>query len=298
MPPRAPGLGPVGIWTFQLDGLPIGAARDAAAELDDLGYGALWIPEVAGRDPFVNASLLLGASERLVVGTGIAGIYSRDAISMACAQKTVAEAFPDRFLLGMGVSHQPAVEAMRGHTYGPPLATMRAYLDAMDAAPYLAAPPAAPPARVLGALGPRMLALARDRAAGAHPYLVPVEHTARAREVLGPDALLAPEQKVVLHTDPAVARARGRRALAIYLGLPNYTGNLRRFGYTDDDLADGGSDRLVDAVVAWGDEEAIRARVAAHHAAGADHVAVQVLPEQFGDLPATEWRALAPALLG
>jgi probable F420-dependent oxidoreductase len=298
MAPRAPAIGRVGLWTFQLDLQPVDAARAAVAEIEALGYGALWIPEVAGRDPLVTAALFLGATERLVVGTGIAGIYSRDALAMACGQKTVAEAFPDRFLLGLGVSHQPAVEAMRGHTYGPPLAAMREYLDAMDAAPYLAVAPAAPPARVLAALGPRMLELAATRASGAHPYFVPVEHTARAREILGPDLLLAPEQKVVLHTDRAVAHARARRAMAVYLGLPNYTNNLRRLGFTDDDFAHGGSDRLVDAIVAWGDEDAIRARIAAHHDAGADHVAVQVLPEQFGDLPVEEWRRLAPALVG
>ena len=168
----------------------------------------------------------------------------------------------------------------------------------MDAAPYFASAPTTEPCRVLAALGPKMLDLAAARSAGAHPYFVPVEHTAIARERLGPDALLAPEQKVVLETDPATARTIARNAMATYLGLPNYTNNLRRLGYGDDDLADGGSDRLVDAIVAWGDDEAIRERVGAHHDAGADHVAVQVLPPRPTDAPIEQWRRLAPILLG
>jgi probable F420-dependent oxidoreductase len=176
---------------------------------------------------------------------------------------------------------------------------MREYLDAMDAAPYFAYRSDSTPVRVLAALGPKMLELAAARAAGAHPYFVPVEHTAFARQHLGPDAQLLPEQKVVLATDPAEARAIGRRAMAIYLTLPNYTNNLRRFGFGDDDFADGGSDRLVDAIVAWGDEDAIRTRVQAHHDAGADHVAVQVVAADPAPdaVPMAEWRRLAAALL-
>jgi probable F420-dependent oxidoreductase len=188
------------------------------------------------------------------------------------------------------------VEGFFGRDYSSPVATMRAYLDSMDAAPYAAAPPAEEPFRVLAALGPRMLELAREHTQGAHPYLVTPEHTATAREVLGPDRLLAPEQKVVLETDATEARRVGRGALAIYLGLPNYTNNLKRLGFTDDDLADGGSDRLVDGVIAWGDLDAVVARVRAHHAAGADHVAVQVLTPDPLTLPLAEWRTLAPAL--
>jgi probable F420-dependent oxidoreductase len=246
----------------------------------------------------VSAALFLDATERLVVATGIATIYGRDATSMACGQKTLAEAFPDRFLLGLGVSHLPAIEGMRGHTYGPPLATMRTYLDAMDAVPYLAVAPDPEPPRVLAALGPKMLALAAERASGAHPYFVPVEHTAIAREVLGSGPILAPEQKVVLETDPAAARAVARAAMSIYLGLPNYTNNLLRLGFTQDDLADGGSDRLVDAIVVWGDEATVEARVQAHHDAGADHVCIQVLPLAGQAGPMDGWRRLAPALLG
>lgn len=290
-------LGSVGLWTFQLDLQPTTRVREVAAEIEDLGYGAVWIPELAGRDPLVSSALLLGATTQLVVATGIAGIYGRDPLAMACGHKTLTEAFPDRFLLGLGVSHAPAVEGLRGHTYGPPLTAMRTYLDAMDAAPYFAFAPETPARRVLAALGPKMLELAAARAAGAHPYFVPVEHTAIARDRMGADALLAPEQKVVLETDPDVARSVARAAMARYLALPNYTNNLLRLGYTDSDFGDGGSDRLVDAIVAWGDETAIRARVDAHHAAGADHVAVQVLPHEPTALPIDEWRRLAPALV-
>jgi probable F420-dependent oxidoreductase len=290
-------LGRVGIWTFQLDLQPSSAAREAANELEALGYGAIWVPEAAGRDPFAHATLLLGATTRMVLATGIATIYARDAMSMNAAWRTVSEAFPDRFLLGLGVSHQPAVEGLRGHTYGPPLQAMREYLDRMDAGLFFAAQPSVEPQRVLAALGPRMLALAAKRSSGAHPYFVPVEHTAVAREALGADALLCPEQMAVLETDPVAARRIARRAMATYLGLPNYVNNLRRLGYGDDDFANGGSDRLVDAIVVWGDDATVRARVDAHHDAGADHVCVQVLPHDARSLPMEEWRRLAPALL-
>jgi probable F420-dependent oxidoreductase len=209
----------------------------------------------------------------------------------------LSEAFPGRFVLGLGVSHQPMVEGLRGQTYERPLAAMREYLERMDAAMYVAAEPAEPPRRVLAALGPKMLTLAAERTDGAHPYNVPPEHTAGAREILGPEKLLAPEQAVLLETDPTEARRIGRSHVAIYRDLPNYMNNLRRFGITDDDIADGGSDRLVDMLVAWGDVDAIRARVQAHLDAGADHVAVQVLTPERGTVPLDEWRELAPALL-
>jgi probable F420-dependent oxidoreductase len=291
-------LGRVGVWTFQLDFQPSSRAGEVAAELEELGYGAIWVPEAVGRDPLVAVALLLGATQRIAVGTGIAGIYSRDAMAMAAGWKTVSEAFPGRFLLGLGVSHAPMVEGMRGQTYGPPLTAMREYLDRMDGALFVAAAPEEEPERVLAALGPRMLQLAAERAGGAHSYFVPVEHTARARETMGPGPVLAPEQAVVLEADAAEARRVARAHMAIYLGLPNYTNNLRRLGFTDDDLAHGGSDRLVDAIVAWGDVEAARDRVRAHDDAGADHVCVQVLPHEPSALPLGEWRALAPALLG
>jgi probable F420-dependent oxidoreductase len=286
----------VGLWTFQLDLQPAGAARETAAELEELGYPAVWLPEAVGREPFVNSALLLSATRDLVVGTGIASIWSRDAMSMAMGQLTLSEAFPDRFVLGIGVSHQPMVDLVRGHKYDKPLATMSAYLDAMDQAIYVAPRPEAT-TRVLAALGPKMLALSAAKGQGAHPYFVPVEHTVMAREVLGEGPLLCPEQAVVLDTDPATARAAARQHMGTYLTLPNYTNNLRRLGWTDADLGDGGSDRLVDAIVAWGDEDAIRDRVRAHLDAGADHVAVQVVDASPGALPLPQWRALAPALL-
>ena len=289
--------GRIGIWTHVLDPQPAGRAREIAAEIEALGYGALWLPEMAGRDPLVASSLYLGATSTMVVATGIANIYGRDALAMACAHKALTEAYPDRFLLGLGVSHAPAVEMLRGHTYGPPLTAMREYLDAMDRAPYFAAEPTVPPTRVLAALGPKMLALAAERSAGAHPYFVPVEHTAFAREHLGPDALLAPEQMVVLNSDADQARTIARRAMKTYLTLPNYTNNLRRLDWDDNELANGGSDRLVDAIVAWGDDAAIKARVDEHFAAGANHVCIQVLTEDFAAIPIHEWTILAPALL-
>jgi probable F420-dependent oxidoreductase len=291
-------LGRIGLWTFAFDQQPASRAQELAAEVEEMGYGAIWVPDAVGRDPLVNAYLLLAGTQRLKVATGIANIYGRDPMAMAAGWKTVSEAFPGRFLLGLGVSHQPAVEGLRGHTYGPPLATMRAYLDAMDDSIFLAAPPTLPPERCLAALGPKMLALAAERTRGAHPYFVPPEHTALARAALGPDALLAPEQMVVLETDPVRAREVARAAMRSYVpSLPNYTNNLRRLGYTDDDFAGELSDRVVDAVVAWGDLDAVRARLQAHLDAGADHVAVQVLPFEDLDGLRRQWRELATAVV-
>ncbi len=289
-------LGRVGLWTFQLDLQPAAAAQEAAIELEELGYGALWLPEAVGREPFVNSALLLSATQELVVATGIASIWARDAQGMASGQLTLSEAFPGRFLLGLGVSHQPMVDFVRGHQYDKPLTKMRDYLDAMDRVIYMAPRPEEEPRRILAALGPKMLELAAAKALGSHPYFVPVEHTAFAREVLGDGPMLCPEQAVVLATDPEAARAAARQHMATYLGLPNYTNNLRRFGWGDDDLADGGSDALVDAIVAWGDEDAIVARVRAHLDAGADHVCVQVLDKDAAALPMPQWRALAQPL--
>ena len=269
-------LGRVGVWTFQLELQPAAKAQEAAAEIEELGYGALWIPEALGREAFTHAALLLGGTRRIPVATGIANIWGRDPMAMAAAQKTLAEAYPDRFLLGMGVSHAPMV-GMRGHDYTRPLTAMREDLDAMDRAPFMAMPPAVEPERVIGALAPKMLALAAERTRGAHPYFAPPEHTRRAREIMGPKALLAPEQAAVLETNPDTARTIARGHMAIYLGLPNYLNNLRRLGFGDDDFKDGGSNRLVDAIVAWGDVDAVVKRVRAHHDAGADHVCVQAL---------------------
>lgn len=292
-------LKPVGIWTGQLDYQPANQAKEAVAELEELGYGAVWVGEAVGREALSNAGLLLSATRRLVVATGIANIWVRDALAMVAGQNTLAEAYPERFLLGLGVSHAPLIEGMRGHHYERPLAAMRQYLDAMDevVSSYRAVPPGTPPPRVLAALGPKMLTLAAKRAQGAHSYFVPPEHTAQARDQLGPDSWLIPEQAVVLENDSERARVIARRHTSRYLRLPNYTNNLRRLGFGDEDLAGSGSDRLVDAMVAWGDENAIVGRVRAHLNAGADHVCVQVLDPDRRGLPAAQWRRLAPALL-
>lgn len=272
------------------------AAQEAVAELDELGYGAVWIPEAVGREPFASAALLLAGCPRLPIATGIASIHARTAMTMQAGWKTLTEAFPERFLLGLGVSHQVSVEAMHRSTYSKPYSTMVQYLDAMDAGIFFGAEPTTPPRRVLAALGPRMLELAAERGLGAHPYFVPVEHTAVAREALGPDALLAPELAVVLSSDADAARTVARRYMSTYLGLPNYTNNLRRLGWAEEDIT-GPSDALVDAIVAWGSLDDIRDRVTAHHDAGADHVCVQVLTEDLRALPMREWRELAAALL-
>jgi probable F420-dependent oxidoreductase len=240
--------------------------------------------------------LILSATKRIVAAPGIANLYAHDAMGMAAGQRTLCEAFPDRFLLGVGVSHRPSVEGIRGLTYGPPLTTMRKYLDAMDAAPY-AALRREPELRVLAALGPKMLELSATRANGAHPYFVPVEHTEIARKILGEGPLLAPEQAVVIERDPAKAREIARTHVPNYLRLENYANNLRRLGFSEDDIAGSGSDRLVDAIVAWGSIDDVVKRVRAHLDAGADHVCIQVLTAQPRTLPLQEWRDLAAALL-
>jgi probable F420-dependent oxidoreductase len=289
-------IGRIGIWTFELEQHPWSAVAEAAAELDELGYTAIWFPESRGREVMAQSALLLGATKRAVIAPGIANLYARDAVAMAAGQRTLCEAFPDRYLLGIGVSHRPTVEQIRGHQYGPPIATMRTYLDAMDAAPYLP-PRAASEPRVLAALGPRMLKLAAERTLGAHPYFVPVEHTAIARQTMGDGPLLAPEQAVVLERDPGRARGIARAHMTRYLAAENYINNLRRLGFGDDDITNGGSDKLVDAIVAWGSLEDVAGRVQAHLDAGADHVCIQVLPAQAGTLPKQEWRDLASALI-
>lgn len=289
-------LGRLGLWTFQLDLQPMARSQEAIAELEALGYRAVWVPEAVGREPFANAALLLAAANSMVIGTGIASMHARTAMTMQAGWKTLTEAFPDRFLLGIGTSHQPMVEGVHGQSYDKPYSTMVAYLDAMDRGMYFASPPTTPPQRVLAALGPKMLKLAAERGLGAHPYFVPVEHTAVAREAMGPTALLAPEQMAVFETDPAKAREIARRAMGTYLGLPNYTNNLRRLGWGDDDLLNGGSDKLVDAIVVWGSLDTIVARVKDHLDAGANHVCVQVLPANGAALPMAEWRELASAI--
>jgi probable F420-dependent oxidoreductase len=285
----------VGIWTASLDGLPRERARDVVQEIESLGYRAVWLPEAVIRDPLIHSTLVLDATRELIAATGVAQIYARHAMTANAAWRTIEEAFPGRFVLGLGVSHKPMIEGARKTTYGPPIATMRQYLDDMDAGLYFAVQPKTPPRRVLAALGPKMLALAAERADGAHPYHATPEHTATARGILGAGKLLAVEQSVVLSDDPDEARRVARAGLAIYLSLPNYLNNWRRLGFTDDDFADGGSDRFVDAIVAFGDEAAIKARVDEHLDAGADHVCIQVLTSG-GEPPLEAWRRLAPVL--
>ena len=293
-------IGRVGIWYGGIDALPTPEARRAAQLLDELGYGALWVAEAVGRDPFVSSTVLLAATERIALATGIANIYARDPMTMAAAQRTLAEAFPGRFLLGLGVSHAHLVSNLRKHDYSKPYSYMVEYLQRMDESLFMAIKADDDGGRVLAALGPKMLQLSATAANGAHPYFTTPEHTALARATMGPDALLAPEQMVVLNTDPTEARRIARAGMAVYLRAPNYTNNLKRNGFEDADFADGGSDRLVDAIVAWGDEQQIADRVAQHHAAGADHVCVQVLQDGLDALtmPEQQWRRLAPALLG
>ncbi|MFF4710282.1 LLM class F420-dependent oxidoreductase [Streptomyces eurythermus] len=280
-------VGRYGVWSFELrseDPARRGELDEAAAELEELGYGAIWL---GGNSTADHAAPLIGATRGVVVGTSIQSVWQQDAATTAAGFAGLEAADPGRFALGLGVSHGPLVK-----DYRRPYAAMVEYLDELDRAGVPAE------RRVLAALGPRMLELSRDRAAGAIPYLTTPEHTERAREILGAGPLLAPELKVVLESDPARARETARAYLARYLELPNYTNNFLRLGFTEADVADGGSDRLIDAVFAWGDEARIRERVTAFHEAGADHVALQVVTANTGEvLPRKEWRALA-ALLG
>lgn len=279
-----------GIWSTGLRYGDPAEAAEAAAELEELGYSALWVPDVGG-DLFERVERLMAATRTATIATGILNLWMHSADETADTHARLTAAHGDRFLVGIGVSHAVLIDAGEAGRYRKPLAAMVAFLDGLDAAPT----PLAPSARVLAALGPRMLELARTRSAGVHPYNVTPEHTALAREALGPSAQVLPEQAVALTTDPQVARQLGRDHLAVYLALPNYTNNLRRLGFGDDDFADGGSDKLIDALVAWGDESAIASRLAEHRDAGANHVCIQVLSDE-GDFPRRVWRALAPAL--
>jgi len=281
-----------GIWSGGLRyGDPL-EVSEAATELDELGYSALWIPDIGG-DVFDAVERLMTATRTAAVATGILNLWMHTAEETAGNHARLTTALGDRFLVGIGVSHAPLIDAGEPGRYRKPLAAMTSFLDQLDAAPT----PLAPSARVLAALGPRMLDLARNRSGGAHPYNVTPEHTALARQALGPDPQLLPEQAVALTTDADRARKLGREHLSHYFALPNYTNNLRRLGFGDADFAGGGSDRIVDAMVAWGDLDAIAGRVREHREAGADHVCIQVLSEE-GMLPRQVWRELAPALTG
>jgi probable F420-dependent oxidoreductase len=289
-------LGRLGVWTF-FDALPPSDAVAATKRIEELGYSALWVPEAVGREPFALLGFLAAQTTRLNLCTGIANIYARDAVTTRHALEALSDLSGGRFLLGLGVSHSHLVAGVRKHEYSPkPVATMRAYLEAMERAVYRAVPAKERGPVLIGALRQNMLRLSAEKANGAHPYFVPPEHTARAREILGPDAILAPEQKVLLCTDPSQARAVARQAMKIYAGLPNYQNNLRWLGYDESDWSGDCSDKLVDAIVAWGDEDAIRARIQAHWDAGADHVCIQPLHPDGLPVPHMELlELLAPA---
>ncbi|TDE00085.1 LLM class F420-dependent oxidoreductase [Jiangella asiatica] len=281
-------VGRAGVWvgarTWPADPSEV---ADATAELEELGYRAIWLGGAEGT--LRRPEQVLAATTRLVAATGVVNVWSEPADEVAAAFHRVGPDHPDRLLLGIGAGHAKFVEP-GGQLYERPYSKVAAYLDALDAAGVPVG------ARAVAALGPRTVQLAGERSLGAHPYLVTPRHTAMARGILGDGPLLAPEQKVVLATDPDEARAVARPVVAFYLGLPNYVNNLRRLGFGDDDLSGDGSDRLVDALVAWGDVDTVAARIREHHDAGADHVCVQVLTGERG-LPRQQWRALAPALV-
>ncbi len=282
-----------GIWSSALrHGDPAEIAA-AATELESLGFSALWIPDVGG-DVFGAVRNLLVATSTTTVATGILNLWMHTAEETAQQHAALTAEHGRRFLVGIGVSHAALVDrTIEDGAYQRPLAQTRAFLDALDAAPI----PLAVEDRALAALGPKMLALAAARTAGVHPYLVTPEHTSVAREAVGPDALVATEQGVVMDTDPQRARSTARANLVRYFDLPNYTNNWKRLGFTDDDIADGGSDRLIDALVVWGDVATIATRVQAHRDAGASHVCIQVLTDEPRSLPLEQWRSLAPALV-
>lgn len=283
-------LGKLGVFCFT-DALTPAQLTELAQQTERLGYAALWYPEVLSYESFALGSFLLQQSETLIIASGIANIYARDATAAKQGQHTLATLSGGRFLLGLGVSHVPLVEDARGHHYRRPVETMRAYLDAMDKAAAMAPQLEEPPPTVLAALGPQMTALAAARTAGALPYNVTPEHTARARAILGPDKWLCVEQKVLMSTDATRAREVARQTLAFYMPLPNYRNNWMRLGFSEQDLADGGSERFLDAMVAWGDASVLQQRIQAHFDAGASHVCIQALRADGQPMP--DWQALA-----
>jgi len=291
-------LGKLGVWA-PMDVMTAAEGAAFAQRVEGWGYAALWLPESRGRNVLAHSAWLLANTKDLIVAPGIANIYARDPMAMANGQRGLNEQSGARFLLGVGVSHAPMVTGLRGHNYGKPVTTMRAYLEAMAAAPYLAPDPPERPLTIVAALGPRMMALSGELADGAHPYNVPPEHTAEARGILGAGKLLCPEVWVLLESDAAKARSAARQALASYMRLDNYVNNWRRLGFGDDDLGGGGSDRFIDANVAWGSEEAIRQRIREHWDAGADHVCIQSINPDGSRRPDEKVLALlAPGAAG
>jgi probable F420-dependent oxidoreductase len=288
-------LGRVGVWTFAFDAVPAATVRAAAAEIEGMGFRALWVPEGGtSREIFAHLSLLLSATERITVCSGIANVTARHPEAMAGGARTLADAFGERVVLGIGIGHQYTA-GRRGQEWADPVGRMGSYLDAMDAAS-MGRQPDRPVRRLVAALGPKMLGVAARRALGAHTYFVPVEHTALARRTLGPAPVLAVEQTVIFSTERSAARSLARSWASDYLELPNYANNWRRLGYGDD-LSGGGSDRLLDAAIPWGSVGALAARVRQHLEAGADHVCVQVISEDDADVCLPALRELAEALL-
>lgn len=284
-------IGTLGVWAM----VNVMTAADSAAfarRVEQWGYGTLWVPEVTARDPFVTSSWLLAHTTTLNLATGIASIYSRDSFAAINAQYALAEQSGGRFLLGLGVSHGPFVEGVLGHKFEKPAPQMKRYLESMAKMNYIGPQPATKPKTVIGALGPKMLEVAATHADGAHPYNITPSHTAIARKILGPGKLLCPEQMVLLEKDPAVARAIARKALALSFTLPNYRNNYLRLGFAAQDLENGGSDRVIDSIVAWGGEQAIRARIQEHWEAGADHVCIQPLRRSGMQLTAEDEKVL------
>jgi probable F420-dependent oxidoreductase len=278
-------IGKVGMWFF-LDAMTAPDSAAFAKQVEKNGYKVLWIPEAVGREPFAHAAYLLSHTEKLSIATGIANIWARDALTMAAASKTVAELSGGRFLLGIGVSHLPLVKNLRGHSYEKPYSYMKEYLPKMKSALYMAPAPKEPVPVVIAALHPKMLALSAAETNGTHTYFVPPEHTAKARAQIGPNAMLCAAQAVILETDASKARTAARAYMKTYVPrLPNYTNNLKALGWADSEFENGCSDRLVDAIVAWGNEEKIRDRIDAHLKAGASHVCILPLRADSAPLP-------------
>jgi len=288
-------LGKVGVW-FHTDALAAVEAAALVQRCEALGFGAFWFGEGFGRDPLAHAAYLLAETSKIVIATGIASIYSRDAVAMLGGANALAEQSGGRFLLGLGVSMPPLVEP-RGHRFGPPLKSMRDYLSAMRACHYASVAPREAPPIVLAALGPKMMQLAASETRGSHPCNVTPEYTARARELMGPDAWLCVEQKVVLEASPSRAREIAREGLALYLAVPHQRRNWTRMGFDESDYQGGGSDRLIDALVAWGDPATIRSRIRAHLDAGATHVCIQPVLPSDSRIPEDDYlAALSPPI--
>ena len=288
--------GTIGIWTPTADSTPAQETGSIAQRAQNAGFSALWVPEAWGREVFVNASLMLAGTDEIIIATGIANIWGRDPVAAAAASKTLNAAYDDRFVLGLGVSHKPLVERLRGHEYVGPVAAMRAYLEAMRDAPNFSVEGRLRTSTVIAALGPKMLATAAELADGVHPYLVTPEHTAVARAAVGPVKFVGVEQAVVLGQSREEFLSRAHAYLQLYTGLDNYRNSWRRLGFTDEDFVRGGSNRLCDAMVIHGDEATILEKTQEHFEAGADHVCLQFLHSDMLITPFEDWDRLGLAL--